>query len=245
MQIKKNVVLITGGGSGIGLALAKMFIKEENKVIITGRDKEKLESVKSKIAGIITEVCDVTDRNAIKMLSEKYRDINIIINNAGIHNEYVIDDGERKASLFEDEIKTNLLGPAFVVHYFLPALRNKKEAAIINVTSYFGFAPKPSAPGYSASKAGFHSLTKSLRSQLINTNIKVFEVAPPIVDTAMTASKKGLGAKKMQPDEVAHVLRDGLINNKYEMYPGLSKKVYLLNRIAPKFTEKKIRQISN
>lgn len=98
--------------------------------------------------------------------------------------------------------------------------------------------------GYCASKSGLRSFTKALRGQLSNTKIKVFELVPPICDTPMTKSINKKGVKKMTSDELVSIFWNSFLKDKYEIYPGLSKIVYLLNRISPSFIEKKIRQIT-
>jgi len=87
MKTMNNTVLITGGSSGIGLAFAGKFLSEENKVIITGRSMQKLEAAKKKYPEVIIEAADITDEKNIKILAEKHRDVNILVNNAGVHNE--------------------------------------------------------------------------------------------------------------------------------------------------------------
>ena len=244
MKTKQNIVLITGGTSGIGLALAKKFVDEGNKVIITGRSQEKIDYVKGMYPNIVVERADITNENDLKLLVEKYTDINILVNNAGIHYEYDLLNDKVESDLIKLEIDTNLIGPMILTKYILPLLITKESAAIINVTSYFGIVPKPIAPGYCASKAGARSFTKALRGQLINTKIKVFELVPPICDTPMTESINKKGVKKMSTDELVNIYWKGFRNNKYEIYPGLSKIVYLLSRLCPKFTEKMIWQIT-
>ena len=244
MKSKQNTVLITGGTSGIGLALANKFLEEENKVIITGRSLEKIKNIKERCRNFIIERVDVTNEDEIKKLSEKHCDVNILINNAGVHHDSDLQNDAEVINFLKEDIFTNLLGPMLLTKYFLPHLLIKKNAAIINVTSYFGIVPNPIALGYCASKAGLRSFTKALRGQLINTKIKVFDLAPPIVDTPMSEAVNKPGIKKMTTDELVSIFWNSFLNNKYETYPGLSKIVYLLNRLSPGFIEKKIRQIT-
>lgn len=128
---------------------------------------------------------------------DKYDDINILINNAGVQYNYEFSNEENAHNLIEMELNINLVGPILLTSLFLPKLLQKKEAAIVNVSSGLGFVPKESAPIYCASKAGFHIFSKSLRYQLEKTDIKLFDIIPPLVDTEMTKGR-GRGKIKLQ-----------------------------------------------
>jgi short-subunit dehydrogenase involved in D-alanine esterification of teichoic acids len=189
MQTSNNIVLITGGASGIGLALARKFLQSNNKVIITGRNYKKLAEVKEVFPDIITEIADMTDLGALQELVNKYPDINILINNAGIQYNYDFIDTEITTELIDTELRTNLIAPLQLIKLILPNLLTKPNAAIINVTSGLGIVPKQIAPVYCSSKAGLHIATKALRWQLETTPIKVYEIMAPLVDTPMTAGR--------------------------------------------------------
>jgi short-subunit dehydrogenase involved in D-alanine esterification of teichoic acids len=244
MNITHNVVLITGGSSGIGLAFAKKFLGENNQVIIIGRSKTKLEAVKQQLPNIIIEAADITNEKYIDMLTDKYKNVNILVNNAGVHYEYNFKNEKEEIFQIRNEIETNFIAPILLSKKFIPVLSIQRESAIINITSYFGISPKPSAPIYSATKAAMRSFTKSLRMQLMNTNIKVFDVAPPIIDTPMTANSN-TSIKKMKTDELIEIIWKALKNDQYEIYPGLSKLFYILNRLHPQYLEKKVMTITS
>lgn len=244
MRINQNEVLITGGSSGIGLALARHFLEKENKVIIIGRSMDKLLSVKKQYPRIHIEKADITVEEDIKVLVHKYPDVNILINNAGIHMECDFKNSSLDTQSIKQEISTDFIAPVLLSKYFIPSLLLKKEAAIINISSYFGISPKQSAPIYSASKAALRSFSKALRVQLEGTSVKVFDIAPPIVDTEMTANSNNGRVRKMKPDELVEIICAGLAKDQYEVYPGLAKLFYLLNRWNPRFLEKKLKQIS-
>jgi len=239
MNLKNNVVLITGGSSGIGLAFARKFLSEGNKVIITGRSEQKLAAVKKELPEVIIEAADVTDEKSMDMLAGKYKDVNILVNNAGVHNECSFKNGIGDFSKLRTEIETNFTAPVMMAERFIPHLTGHERAAIINITSYFGISPKPGAPIYSATKAAMRSFTRSLRVQLMDTRIKVFDVAPPIVDTPLTADSNP-NVRKMKPEELIEIVWKGLKNDRYDIYPGLSRLFYILNRVNPRFLEKKI-----
>jgi len=228
MQLTNNIILITGGASGIGLALAKELVKD-NKVIVCGRDKAKLE--KTKQFNIHPIKCDVTNPKECKQLyniiKKKYGSINILVNNAGVLNKKDF----RKRSI-EEEIEINLIAPINLTKLFLPLL--KKNAAIINVTSLVAITPMPGIEVYSASKAGFAAFTRAIRMTL--KNIKVFDVAPPGVDTPMT--KGWLEKSKMiSPERVAKEIINGMKKDRYHICIGQSKLAYWVNKLSPRLSD--------
>ena len=187
MNISGNTILITGGATGIGFSLAEAFVKAENEVIICGRTGAKLEEARKNLPQIHTILCDLSKEGDRKHLYDQtrsnFKSINILINNAGIQR--VIDFKKGTEELFdgEDEIEINLKAYVHLSAYFIPLFLERKEAAIINISSGLGFVPIAIMPVYSATKAAIHSFSMSLRYQLRNTPIRVFEVIPPTVNT--------------------------------------------------------------
>lgn len=188
MQTTNNTILITGGSAGIGLGFAEEFLKLGNKIIICGRREDRLNKVKEKHPEIITRKCHVSvaqqREQLFSWIKENHPDINILINNAGVQLNTQIAvplDMQRVSS----EIDTNLIAPLHLSSLFIELLKTKNESAIINITSGLAFAPLASMPVYCATKAALHSISLSLRHQLKKTSIKVFEIAPPGVDTEL------------------------------------------------------------
>jgi len=170
MKLTSNTILITGGGSGIGYELTKQLTAFGNTILITGRDQSKMDRAKAAFPNIHTFRSDVSDPKAITTLYEQvtkqFPELNILINNAGIMREINVHD---KGGSLEDitrEIEINLSGPIRMVKQFLPHLKTKSEAAIMNVSSGLAFVPLAISPVYCATKAGLHSFTESLRVQL-------------------------------------------------------------------------------
>jgi uncharacterized oxidoreductase len=239
MKISNNTILITGGTSGIGFELATQLLALGNTVIMTGRDQAKLDRIK-KHPLLHTIQSDVSDPKAIASLYERvsreYPALNILINNAGVMRKINLQD---KGSDLEDisrEIETNLIGPVRMVKQFLPQLKAQPSAAIVNVSSGLAFTPFPISPIYGATKAGLHSFTQSLRVQLKNTSVKVFELAPPSTQTPLqngfdSSDTKGspmMDVKKLVQQAIRGIQKDHL-----EILPGLSKVLRLVSRIAP------------
>ena len=121
---------------------------------------------------------------------------------------------------------------------FLPGLLTRPAAAVVNVSSGLALVPKQTASVYCASKAGLHSFSKTLRWQLEGTSVRVFDVLPSVVDTAMTA---GRGRAKISPERLAEEFWKGFSNDRFEMRIGLVKLFAQLHRIAPSLVERLIR----
>lgn len=230
MNTSNNTVLITGGATGIGLALAESFLKENNSVIICGRREHKLEEAKRKLPGIHARRCDITKegerRELERWVSSEFNEINILVNNAGIQRLVDLKKSADELLKIDDEIEINLKSQIHLTAHFIPLLSKQRESAIINVSSGLGFVPLAIAPIYSATKAGFHSFTVSLRHQLKNTRIKVFELIPPVVDTELdmgTREKRGIGNIGISPKEVADAAMEGLKKDEYEIAVGRAK----------------------
>ena len=183
MTITNNKILITGGASGIGLGLTERFIKDNNTVIICGRRESVLKEVADKFPSVITKVCDLSkEEERIELynwIAKNHSDLNVLVNNAGIQNWMNVSDSDfyEKANT---EIITNVLAPVHLTALFtqLPSLNT-----IMNVTSGLAFVQFAKVPVYCATKAFFHSYTKSLRYQLKDKNIKVIEIIPPALNT--------------------------------------------------------------
>lgn len=242
LQLVNNTILITGGASGIGLELVKQLSALNNTILITGRDLLKLEKAKKLYPQIHIFQSDVSDPKAVVALFDKvtkeFPDLNILINNAGIMKTINLHDKADDLVELTKEIDTNLYGPIRMTKKFLPHLKTKQAAAIMNVSSGLAFVPLPTSPVYCATKAAIHSFTLSLRVQLKNTKVKVFELAPPATQTELLgefdpADMKGISIMKVEKmvEEALH----GMKVNQLEIRPGQSNQLKLMSRMAPQF----------
>jgi uncharacterized oxidoreductase len=238
MKTSGNIVLITGGTSGIGLAIAKKFIAEGNEVIVTGTNTEKAEAIKKQLPNITIELSDIRDRAALDRLVSNYPNVNILINNVGIQYNYNFADPAIAPAQIDAELDINLIAPLYLTKKFLPSLLTKPTAAIINVSSGLAIVPKQTAAIYCASKAALHSFSKALRWQLEDTNVKVFEIIPPIVDTPMTI---GRGRGKISPEALVTEFWSSFVKNRYEIQIGKTKLLVILDRLMPALAEKFMR----
>lgn len=185
MKTTGNTILITGGTSGIGLALAQGLVAQGNTVIIAGRRQALLDAAASTTPGLHTLALDVSDLDALPAVAAdliaRYPALNVLINNAGImvaEDILSAPDGTASAT-----VTTNLLAPIQLTAALLPHLMRQQTATVVNVTSGLSFVPLAATPTYSATKAALHSYTQSLRHQLRNTSVEVLELAPPAVQT--------------------------------------------------------------
>lgn len=186
MKLTGNTIFITGGGSGIGRALAEALQHLGNKVIISGRSKERLEETIKANPGMFAVELNVQDpasiEGATKQLIEQFPDLNVLINNAGI-----IQPDNAAGKIDEDvlvsTVATNLLGPIRLTSALIDHLKSKEEAVIINTTSILGFVPLAATAVYSATKAALHTYTLSQRYMLKDTSVKVIEIVPPWVQS--------------------------------------------------------------
>jgi uncharacterized oxidoreductase len=188
MQLSGNTVLITGGSSGIGLALAERFLKLGNEVLVCGRREAPLADAKRKLPTLHTFVADMGNAAAreglfttVKTLFPK---VNVLINNAGIQRSVRFAGAEPWADTAQ-EIAVNLEGPLHLSMLFIPHLLTQQRPVLANVSSGLAFVTAAGVPVYSATKAALHSLTQSLRHQLRETAIEVVEIIPPAVRTAL------------------------------------------------------------
>jgi uncharacterized oxidoreductase len=183
MKLSNNKILITGGATGIGFALAERFIRENNTVIICSRREEALKEAAAKLPSLITQAFDLSvqsGRNDLyRWIQENHSDLNVLVNNAGIQQWMNITDSNFYHRA-EDEISINIEAPVHLSSLFinLPSV-----TTIINVTSGLSFVPLSKTPVYAATKAFLHSFTLSLRHLLKPKNIEVIELIPPALNT--------------------------------------------------------------
>jgi uncharacterized oxidoreductase len=187
MNLTGNTILITGGGSGIGRALAESLHALGNQVIIAGRRQHALDETTAANPGMKSLPLDIENPAAIRKFAARavaeFPSINVLINNAGIMRVEKLLAHEADLADAEAIVTTNLLGPIRLTSALLPHLQKQPHAAIISVSSGLAFLPLALTPTYCATKAAIHSYTLSLRYQLRNTGIEVLELIPPYVQT--------------------------------------------------------------
>lgn len=230
MQLASNTILVTGGASGIGLALAQRFLQSGSTVLVCGRSKERLEEAKAKHPELKTYVCDLAKEKQREKLftwaTREHPRLNVLVNNAGIQRRIRI-LGE-KWSATHEEIAINFEAPVHLTALFLPHLMKQERPAILNVTSGLAFSPMASAPIYCATKAALHSFTLSLRHQLAGTPVQVIEVIPPAVNTDLGGA--GLHTFGVAIEEFVNAVTMGLREGDPEIAYGYSQRASRASR---------------
>ena len=199
-----NTILITGGTSGIGRALAEAFHARGNKVIVTGRRQDALDDVVRGRTGLRGIALDVDDPEALTrfadQMGDEYPDLNVLIANAGISRteDWTADRLDLTAA--RAMVRTNILGVIETVAAMLPLLRGQSQATIIATSSGLAFVPRSTHPTYCASKAFLHSWLQSLRTQLRDTAVEVLELAPPYVQTELSGPAQATDPNAMPLD---------------------------------------------
>lgn len=231
MKTSNNTILITGGASGIGLAIAQKFLENGNTVIICGRRADKLAEVKSRLPELHTRVADISnpdDRIELRdWVTSNFSSLNILVNNAGIQNTFFLRQDNSIESI-TSEVTTNLISPIHLANLFVPHLIKQQEAAIVNITSGLAYIPVAATAVYCATKAALHSFTLSARHQLKDTSIKVFEIAPPIVDTELghDGSHKEREVEGISALQVASETFLAVENDQFELAIGMAQNLY-------------------
>lgn len=193
MNLTENTILVTGGGSGIGRGLAEALHKLGNKVIVAGRRKANLADVVQANPGMDSVELDVSNPDNIATVSReliaKYPKLNVLLNNAGI---MLADDVSKPIddATLTSEFETNFFGTVRMTSALIEHLKAQESATVLNVSSVLGFVPLAYAALYSATKAGLHSYSMSLRYRLKGTSVDVQEIAPPWVRTDLLNSSE-------------------------------------------------------
>lgn len=213
MRTTNNTILITGGSSGVGLALAKRFLLLKNKVIITGKDSGELEVIKKDFPEMIVLIGDLTEQNSIdelvSIIEQEYPEINILVNSAVVQYNYDILDEPNFLSKADHEISLNFSVPLKLTGSLLPTLLKNGNSAIVNVSIDQLIVPKSSAAVYCATKAGIQSFNNSLKLQLEGTQVKVYEIISTLINTPMMVEG---GKSLIEPDKLVDKFITDLYN---------------------------------
>lgn len=235
MNLSNNTILLTGGGSGIGLALAQRFRAAGSEVIICGRRADTLREAQEKVPGLHTYACDLaqaTERaELVRKVLADFPKLNVLINNAGIQNRFQVADLPPSLEAWEQqrqEIAINVEAPIHLAALLLPHLQQQANPVILNVSSGLAFAPMAIAPIYSATKAAVHSFTLSLRRQVAALGVRVLEIVPPAVNTDLGGP--GLHNWAVPVDEFADSIMARLAAGEEEVGFGTSEAIRQASR---------------
>lgn len=232
MNLSGNTVLVTGGATGIGWAIAERFLKAGSEVILCGRREDKLQEAKQKYPQLHTFVADVAkETERIKLferVTRAFPRVNVLVNNAGIQRRVRLTEGVTDWSEHQQEIAINLEAPIHLAMLFIPHLKAQQNPAILNVSSGLAFAPMAGAAVYCATKAALHSFTQSLRVQLEPLAIQVIEIVPPAVNTDLGGA--GLHTFGVPLDEFADSVMQRVAAGELEVGYGTAEEARKANR---------------
>lgn len=229
MDVRGKVALVTGGSDGIGREIALQLRGAGADVTVTGRSAEKLQAMAS--LGFGTIAGDLSTPAGVDAVVNGVADkpLAVLVNNAGVGSDYDLDTPDTLDSAAHC-IRTNLDALIALCTRLLPTLRAQPEAAIVNVTSGLAIAPRAGGSIYCATKAGLRSYTQAIRHLLKDSNVRVIEALPPVVETNMTAGRSG---KKMSAHDCAAEIVAGIRTGKREVNAGMVKLLQLVNSISP------------
>ena len=231
MKISGNTIVMTGGTSGIGRALAEALHAKGNQVIIAGRRQNLLDEVTGRNPGMVGLAVDMSDGRAVERFAgevkERFPKLNVLINNAGIARmeDYTADVVDTAEAL--SMIQTNISSVVQLTALLLPTLRAQSEATLMVTTSGLAFVPYTPGPVYSATKAFMHNWLDALRMQLRKTSVEVLELAPPYVQTELGGERQAKDPRAMPLDEYTEEVMEILENGRIE------KGEVLVERVKP------------
>ncbi|WP_407545451.1 SDR family oxidoreductase [Staphylococcus aureus] len=214
-----KVAVVTGAGSGIGEAIATLLHEEGAKVVLEGRNKEKLQNVANQLSQDSVKVVptDVTNKEEvdelIKIAQQTFGGLDIVINSAGQMLSSKITDYQ--VDEWDSMIDVNIKGTLYTAQAALPTMLEQSSGHLINIASISGFEVTKSSTIYSATKAAVHTITQGLEKELAKTGVKVTSISPGMVDTAITAAYNPTDRKKLEPQDIAEAVLYALTQPKH------------------------------
>lgn len=214
-----KIAVVTGAGSDIGEAIATLLHEEGAKVVLAGRNKDKLQNVANQLAQDSVKVVptDVTKKEEvdelIKMAQQTFGGLDIVINSAGQMLSSKITDYQ--VDEWDSMIAVNIKGTLYTAKAALPTMLEQSSGHLINIASISGFEVTKSSTIYSATKAAVHTITQGLEKELAKTGVKVTSISPGMVDTAITATYNPTDRKKLEPQDIAEAVLYALTQPKH------------------------------
>lgn len=205
-----KIAVVTGAGSGIGEAIATLLHEEGAKVVLAGRNKDKLQNVANQLAQDSVKVVptDVTKKEEvdelIKIAQQTFGGLDIVINSVGQMLSSKITDYQ--VDEWDSMIDVNIKGTLYTAQAALPTMLEQSSGHLINIASISGFEVTKSSTIYSATKAAVHTITQGLEKELAKTGVKVTSISPGMVDTAITAAYNPSDRKKLDPQDIAEAV---------------------------------------
>ncbi|MGV8162470.1 MAG: SDR family NAD(P)-dependent oxidoreductase [Candidatus Nanoarchaeia archaeon] len=253
MEFKNKVAVITGASSGIGAQVAFDLASLGCRVVLIGRDKEKLSKIKADISVLDKEViaisCDVTNRKHVEEMASqviaKLKRVDIVVNAAGFGKWRSFE--ESTLDEIEEMMKTNFFGTVYVSKAFLRTLRESEEGHLVNIASVAAFNGIPNFSAYCASKAAVLSFSESLHNEIYKTRFNVTCVCPGPVETNFFndpsfGKDNKVPKNSIHPEEVSKAIIDAIKKKKFlVVVPKKYKAILLAKGLSTKIVHSKIR----
>jgi uncharacterized oxidoreductase len=245
--MKNKIIVITGGATGIGLAIIKELITN-NTIISIDRNPSKITALKAALPKVESMQADVTLNeelnNVIASIEKLHGRIDVLINNAGKGGRFDFVNASEKELMdnIETEISINYTAPILLTKKALPLLKKSTEPIVVIVSSGLAYVPMAFLGTYCASKAAVHFVTMSIRHQLAALKIRVVEVLPPVVDTELS---KDATIAKMPADKFAKIFLEKLSKGENVMNIGQSAGLEKFSRFLPKTAFKMLNKAGN
>lgn len=253
MTFNSKIVVITGGSSGIGKALAQNALSQGAKVAVCGRSKEKLEEVLGKNENLLCCQADVSQEEDCKSFIDavltKWGRIDVLVNNAGISMRALFEEVDLK--VLKELMDINFWGMVYCCKHALPAIR-KSKGVIASVSSIAGYRGLPCRTGYSASKFAMQGFMESLRTELLHTGVHVMWVCPGFIASNIRNVARGADgsaqketpldeSKLMSAEECASIIMNGIASRKRTIVmTGQGKLTVLINKLFPSLADKMV-----
>lgn len=229
MEIAGKLMLVTGGTDGIGREIALQARAAGATVIVTGRTPDRIAAMRAEGFEVIAADLSTPSGTDAVITAMAGRPLALLVNNAGMGSDYDMADPATLDSAAQC-IRLNLDAPVALTTHLLPHLRAQPDAAIVNVTSGLAIAPRAGGAIYCATKAGLRSYTMALRHLLADTQVRVIEALPPVVDTKLTAGRE---SRKMSAADCAAEILAGVRSGKREINVGMVKLLQAVHSISP------------
>lgn len=215
MKIKDSVFIVTGGSAGIGKATAKMLIEKGGKVLITGREKERLEKSAKEIGALAVQADVAREKDVLKtyeILMKEFGKLDCLINNAGIGGKWE-DTFNLSLQNFMDVYSVNVFGAALMAREAAKIFKQQNYGHIVNISSTAGTKGFPNGTVYSSSKFALRGMTQCWQAELRKYNVRVILVNPSEVTTAFGNDERVERPEvknKLRPIEIAHTIVSAL-----------------------------------
>ena len=220
---------VTGGATGIGLALVEALLEENYQVVICGRRQEVLDAAVASHENVVAFQADLSHREGVKRAAEHVKEhfpqLSLLINNAGLTLPVVPGDADTSIANFEEMTYTNLVAPSSLTLLLADTLQ-ANQGTVVYVSSGLAFTPRAAIAMYSATKAAVHSLALSHRHVLAPRGIRVVELAPPAVKTDFHNGTNRNSPMSIEVDQVSKDFIEGLKAGKDEILVGFAARLY-------------------